>query len=244
MDTQQQPPPNPNRTFSQSDAAAIAGVSQRALVDRGNKKGYLPKLYYCFPGKFWELVAVGSMEEQRSLRLTSKGVEELKALIQNLSPEPPQLDDEGNVIRENGAVLKKRLPCPNYTLKQYAEYVWFSHQFDGAAEHQRIELEKKRKPDCDRTSQQAIDAELVDSGEIVSVNGSAEGLISSAFEYLSESDRIFWTEVERRKEQGKLMGRMLAAVTLAGMSEGEEEVTKEYYQKSGNVAQKRTGLSI
>lgn len=231
--------PTPNLTYSQTDAAALCGVSQRSLVERGKKRGYLSKLYHCFPGQFWGMVATAPITEPSKIRLTAMGVTELSSLIQNCSPEPPQLDSESRPIREHGAVVKVRLAAPKYRLEEYAESVWFLHQIDGAGEHQRLQLEAKRKLEPEQLQIEQVEAELVDSGELVTVSGSSEGLLSSAFEFLSESDRMFWEECERRKHQGKLMGRMLAGVTLAGMAEGEAEATQEYYAKSQKVATKK-----
>jgi hypothetical protein len=239
MNTPIDPPPNPTKTYSQTDAAALVGVSQRALVDRDKKRGWLTKLNYCFPGYLWELVAVGSLEEQRKVRLTEVGVKELRDIIQACSPEPPTLDAELSPVRENGAVVKIRLPCPRYTLADYAQTLWFLQQIDGAGEHERLKLQAIRNAAPEQVECAAVEAELMDSGEIVSVQGSAEGLLDSAFEFLSESDRNFWDELNRRKQQGKLMGRLLGAATLSGMAEGEQEVQNQYYEKSVHVAQSK-----
>lgn len=242
MQTPSRPHQDPTRTYSQTEAAALVGVSQRVLVDRGKKKGYLPKLYHCFPGQFWQLVAVGSITEQSKIRLTSKGIEELRDLIQNCSPEPPQLDGSKQPIRENGAVVKLRLPSPRCTLQQYAESAWFLNGIDGAAEHKRLELELLRSPSSEQIREHSIDAELVDSGEIVSVSGSSGSAIERVFDGLECIDNDFWLELERRKQQGKLQGRLLKAVELQARVEGEVELESEYLERAKQIAnRKKTG---
>lgn len=239
MQTQSRPNQDPNRTYSQTDAAAMVGVSQRVLVDRGKKKGYLPKLYHCFPGQFWQMVAVGSIADQSKIRLTSKGVEELRDLIQNCSPEPPHLDELHQPIRENGAVVKLRLSSPRCTLQQYAESVWFLNGIDGAAEHKRLELEQVRSPSTEQIQEQSVDAELVDTGEIITVSGSSGSAIERVFEGLECIDNDFWLELERRKQQGKLQGRLLKAVELQARVEGEVELESEYLERSKQIANRR-----
>jgi hypothetical protein len=182
------------------------------------------------------------MEEQRKVRLTEMGVKELRDLIQGCSPEPPTLDVELKPVRENGAVVKVRLTSPRYTLTDYAQTLWFLQQIDGAGEHERLKLQAVRAATPEQIECAVVDAELVESGDIISVQGSAEGMLDSAFEFISESDRLFWEELNRRKRQGKLMGRLLGAAMLSEMAEGEKEVTNQYYEKAGKVAQsKRTG---
>ena len=239
MHTQSEPNKDPSKTYSQTDAAAAAGITQRALVNRGNKQGYLSKLYYCFHGQFWKKVAVGSIDESSKVRFTQKGVEELKELIQNLSPEPPQLDENRNPIRENGAVIKLRLDAPRCKLSQYAESVWFLNQFDGKGEHQRIELKKMRSQTSEKNSQEVIEAELVDSGEIISVSGSSGIAIEQVYEALEVQDSNFWNELERRRRLGKLQGRLLKSIELQSQTEGELELEKEYLNQREKIANQR-----
>ena len=238
MNTQSEPNKDPIKTYSQTEAAAAAGVTQRALADRGKKQGYLSKLNYCFPGQFWRLVAVGSIGESR-LRLTHKGVKELKELIQNLSPEPPHLDDNREPIRENGAVLKLRLNAPRCTLAQYAESVWFLNKFDGKGEHQRIELKELRSQDSEKISQETVEAELVDSGEIISVSSSSGSSIEHIFEALEVQNSNFWSELDRRRKMGKLRGRLLASAELEAQVNGELELQTEFLNQSKKVASQR-----
>ncbi|NJN11684.1 MAG: hypothetical protein HC815_28420 [Richelia sp. RM1_1_1] len=230
---------DPEKTYSQTEAAVMSGVTQRTLVDRGSKRGYLSKLYHCFPGQFWELVAVGSLKDQSKIRLTQKGVEELKELIQNLSPEPPFLDSDRHPIRENGSVVKMRLASPKCTLDKYAESVWFLNQIDGAGEHHQLNLEQSRKPTPEKISQTTIEAELVESGEMVTVSGSSGSAIEQVFEALECMDSGFWSELERRRDQGKLQGRLLKAVELKSRTEGEAELETEYLNRVKEVANKR-----
>lgn len=229
MQTQERPPTNRNQTYSQTDAAVACGVSQRALVDRNGKKGYLGKLYYCFPGQYWELVAVGELKEQEKVRLTTRGVEELRELIQALSPEPPLLDDNKKPVKENGKVVKVR-GVPKYTLVEYAESIWFVHQIDGAGEHRRFLQEESQKcaPTREQSEAIALEAELVETGAIVSIDGSAENWLELAFTQLDQNNIQFWNDLDQAYESGKLQGRLLAAAQLKGMTEGQSEILTEH----------------
>ena len=195
-------------------------------------------MYYCFPGQFWILVATGSIDEQSKIRFTQKGIEELKELIQNLSPEPPQLDEERQPIRENGSVIKLRLDAPKCKLSQYAESVWFLNEFDGKGEHQ-LELEQKRSQTREKISQEVIEAELVDSGEIISVSSSSGSAIEQVYDALEVQDSNFWEELERRRNLGKLQGRLYKSVELQAQTEGEIELETEYLNQRKKIANQR-----
>jgi hypothetical protein len=86
-------------------------------------------------------------------------------------------------------ILKVRLASPKYTLSRYAESAWFLNSIDGRTEHQRLELEKLRSHSQEKFSHECVEAELVDSGEIISVSGSSGSAIERVFEGIGQNQR-------------------------------------------------------
>lgn len=237
MQTTSRPLTDPQQTYTQTEAAKLCGVTQRSLVDRPGKKGYLSKLHQCFPGKYFESVAIGSTLNQSSVKLTAKGVEELKDLIQALSPEPPVLVDGKLTYDPFGKVIKRK-QSPR-TLNQYAEFIWFSEQIDGSQELSIIAANDLQP------SQEIIDLRAIEdesgSHELVHIDQTSEP-IEIAWEQIEEMDSSFWQEAERRANKGYQQGRFLKSIELKAMTQGESDLGKEYYERSKKVAsRKRTG---
>lgn len=237
MQTQQRPPTDPNRTYTQTESARACGITQRALIDRGGRVGYLTKLHKCFPGRHFADIAVGSIKNQSEIRLTAKGVEELKALIQNISPEPPELDTEGNLQFDPSGKVVKRKCSPAYVLNQYAEFVWFKEGFDGAAELSRLE-QINNAPDAETIDAAFVEAEHAETGSIVSIDHTAEP-IEAAFEMLEEIDSMFFEEIKRRAEVGYKQGALLKSVELKARAKAESDREKQYNERAKNVASRR-----
>lgn len=232
MQTQQRPPTD-QRTFTQTEAARLCGITQRTLVEREGKIGYLTKLHQCFPGRHFTLVAVGSIENQSEIRLTCKGVEELRELIQMLSPEPPQLDEGKNPTHDSLGKVIKLKRSPTYTLNQYAEFVWFKEGFDGACE-----LEKQER-DRVRPTPETIDAAAIEAeSQIITIDCTTEP-IESTYDRIELMDNNFWGEVKRRAEAGYQQGRFLKTIELDARTKGESDLESEYYQRSKNVASRK-----
>jgi hypothetical protein len=239
MRTEERPIKDPTRTYTQTDAAKLCGVTQRTLVDRPGKIGYLTKLFRCFPGRHFSSVAVGSIKNQSELRLTVKGVEELRDLIQGISPEPPLLDESRNLtFDENGKVVKRR-QSP-ISLNQYCEFVWFREGIDGSLELKRWE-QQESIPSNEAIEAAFVEAEQIESGAIVSIEHTVEP-IETAFELLEQIDSNFWEEVERRAAVGYKQGVLLKSVELKARAKGESDHERQYNERAKNVAsRKRTG---
>jgi len=217
------------QTYSQTEAAKLCGVTQRVLVDRDGRPGYLSKLYKCFPGQFFQLVVDGNIENQKKCRFTSKGVTELKNLIQAISPEPPDLDENRNLQHDsNGKVVKKKLPRPSCTLGQYAEFIWESQAFDGGAEHMKSEA----------PTPEVVEAAFIQDASFDNSNSSAitntEDLIAGIFQMTSDADQSFIAELSRRAHVGFQQGRMLAATEIGSREKGEATVRKEWEETVKN----------
>lgn len=233
MQTSERPPTDTNRTYTQTEAARACGVTQRALVDRGSKVGYLTKLHKCFPGRHFPLVAVGSVLNQSEVRLTAKGVEELKDLIQNISPEPPELDVERNPVFDTSGKVRKRKCSPAQTLNQYAEFIWFKEGIDGAAELARLEQIN------DAPGAETIDAAFVEAEKaIISIDQTSEP-IEQVFDQLEQIDSMFFEELKRRADVGYKQGVLLKTVELKARTQGEIDREEHYYKRSKNVASRR-----
>jgi hypothetical protein len=239
MRTEERPIKDPTQTYTQTDAAKLCGVTQRTLVDRPGKIGYLTKLFRCFPGRHFSSVAVGSIKNQSELRLTVKGVEELRDLIQGISPEPPLLDESRNLtFDENGKVVKRR-QSP-ISLNQYCEFVWFREGIDGSLELKRWE-QQESIPSNEAIEAAFVEAEQIESGAIVSIEHTVEP-IETAFELLEQIDSNFWEEVERRAAVGYKQGVLLKSVELKARAKGESDHERQYNERAKNVAsRKRTG---
>lgn len=238
MQTKERPPTDPQQTYTQTEAAKLCGVTQRSLVDRTGKRGYLSKLHQCFPGKHFKSVAIGSIKNQSSIRLTTKGVEELRDLIQALSPEPPVLVDGSPTYDSAGKVIKRK-QSP-HTLNQYAEYVWFKEEIDGSKELAIIE-QNDLQPTQETIDAAAIEEEKASKGELVHIDQTSEP-IEFVWEQIEEMDGSFWQEAERRAKAGYQQGRFLKSIELKAMTQGESDLGKEYYERSKKVAsRKRTG---
>lgn len=233
MQTDQRPSTNHTQTYTQTDAAKLCGITQRALVDRPGRTGYLSKLHQCFPGRHFASVAVGSFENQSEIRLTCKGVEELKDLIQMLSPEPPQLDDSKNPTYDPLGKVVKLKRSPTYTLNQYAEFVWFREGIDGSKELEKMERDRTRP------TPETIDAAEVEAESgIITIDCTTEP-IEATFDRIELMDNSFWGEVKRRAESGYQQGRFLKTVELDARTKGESDLESEYYQRSKNVASRK-----
>jgi hypothetical protein len=231
MQTEERPQTNHEKTYTQTEAARLCGVTQRVLVNRDGRIGYLSKLHQCFPGRHFSEVAVGSIENQRELQFTSKGVEELRDLIQSISPEPPILNEKRKPTYDsNGKVIKKR-QTP-MLLNQYAEYVWFKEGIDGAGE---LKLLQQPAPPTLETIEAAVVEE--ESG-IVQVDNPTE-LIETAFDQLEQIDSNFWGEVDRRLSAGYQQGIFLKSIELKARAKGESDREQEYYKQAKNVATRR-----
>lgn len=229
-----EPNADSEQTYSQTEAARACGVTQRVLVDRGGRSGYLSKLHYCFPGEYFHLVVEGSIENQKKCRLTSKGVAELRNLIQAISPEPPSLDENRELqYNANGKVLKKKLPQPISSLEDYAEFIWESQNIDGAFEHS-----KEADP-----SPEVIEAAFLQEESFEDSNSSAitntEELISGIFQMANEADKAFTAELSRRAQVGFQQGRMLAAVEIGGREKGEETIRKAWEKTVKNQSSRK-----
>lgn len=239
MRTEERPLKDHQQTYTQTDAAKLCGVTQRTLVDRPGKIGYLTKLFKCFPGRHFSLVCLGSILNQSELRLTQKGVEELKELIQSISPEPPLLGENRSLTyNADGKVAKRRQsPIP---LNQYCEFVWFREGIDGSGELKRWE-QQESAPTQETIDAAFVEAEQVETGAIVSIDDTVEP-IETALELLEQIDSGFWEEVERRAAVGYKQGVLLKSVELKARAKGESDHEKQYNERAKNVAsRKRTG---
>jgi hypothetical protein len=233
MTTEERPQSNHTQTYTQTDAARLCGITQRALVARDGRTGYLTKLHQCYPGRYYSLVCVGSFSRQSEIRFTVKGVEELRDLIQALSPEPPLLDDDKKPTYDpTGKVLKAK-KSPAYTLNQYAEFVWFREGIDGAEEVQK--LERDRVAPTAQTIQAAAVQEEAGALTIHSTSEPAEVI----FDRLEQMDSSFWEEVKRRAEEGYQQGRFLKTIEVEARTKGEFDVENDYYGRSKNVASRK-----
>jgi hypothetical protein len=237
MQTSERPPTDHTRTYTQTEAAKACGITQRALVDRKGKTGYLTKLHKCFPGRHFPTVAIGSIKNQSEIRLTAKGVEELKDLIQHVSPEPPELDTERNPTYDPSGKVIKRKCSPFYTLNQYSQFIWFKEGIDGAAELARLE-QISSTPDAETIDAAFVEAESAYSGAIVSIDHTVEP-IETAFELLEQIDSSFWQELERRAEVGYKQGTLLKSVELKARAKAESDREKQYQEQAKNVASRR-----
>lgn len=235
MQTKERPPTDPPQTCTQTEAAKLCGVTQRSLVDRTGKRGYLSKLHQCFPGKYFKSVAIGSIKNQSSIRLTTKGVEELRDLIQALSPEPPVLLDGRPTYDSLGKVVKRK-QSP-HTLNQYAEYVWFKEEIDGSNELSII-AQHESQPTQETIDAAAIEEEQVLSGSVVHINQTDEP-IELAYEQIEAMDSNFWEEAERRAISGYQQGRFLKSIELKARTQAEFDLENDHSQRSKNVASRK-----
>lgn len=239
MQTKERPPTDHSSTYTQTEAAKLCGVTQRSLVDRPGRKGYLTKLHQCFPGKHFSKVATGPIENQTAIKLTSIGVTELRDLIQALSPEPPALVDGRPTYHADGKVIKVKR-SPTHTLSEYAEFIWFKEGFDGSTELQEI-AKNNSTPNAETIEAACVEAEAVSAGQLVTVDHTSEP-VELAWEQIEEMDSNFWQEAERRASRGYQQGRFLKSIELKAMTQGESDLSREYYERSKKVAsRKRTG---
>ena len=228
-----EPTTDNEQTYTQTEAAKICGVTQRVLVDRNSRQGYLSKLYHCFPGKYFPLIVEGDIKNQKKCRLTHKGVIELNNLIQAISPEPPDLDDNRNLqYSADGKVLKKKLPRPSCTLNQYAEFIWESQNIDGAAEHRQ-----KEKPTPEIIEAAFVQDENFESSDSIILN--TENSLTEIFQSIEEGNLSFSDELERRALVGYQQGRMLAVVEIGSREKGEKSVRKEWEKAVKNQSSRK-----
>lgn len=229
---------SPDKGYSQNYAANEVGVTQKQLSDRDGI-GWITKLKtYCFPGEYQSRILATDGN------LNDKGITELSDLIQHVSPQPPELNENGKPKRdERGKVIKQVIPQPKRTLEEHGRIVREREQIPHEAfEEYQYQLKSQEKViEAELLADQNfIEDQLASAGLLVRIEDT-EDLSAQIFSNVEKSDTDFWDFFDSELQKAEQQAVFVECAVINKFENTRRNIRNEYFtkvKKSGTKRQK------